>query len=200
MEVVVFGKHVEVSARLREFTEEKVERISKFARDVRRVEVDYSEIRNPRVAENQTCEILVHLTGHLVKGTASASDPHAALDLALDKVERQLRKLHTRRTRKRSSRRDGGRGRAAMGSNGEGLEGVLDPIESVTATSVAEATSEPTIVKTKQFIVKPMSPEEAALQMDMLGHDFFLFNSSETGRAAVIYRRRDGDLGLIETG
>jgi putative sigma-54 modulation protein len=186
-DVVVFGKHVEVAAPLRDLTHEKLARLDRFAHDVRRVEVEFSEIRNRRVAASQTCEILVHLTGHLVKGHAAATDHASALDLALEKVAQQLRRLHERRTSRRASRRDGGAGRP-------GVNGVA-PVEPAAPTPDGEAE----IVKTKQFAVKPMDPEEAALQMELLGHDFFLFTSAENGRAAVIYRRRDGHFGLIES-
>lgn len=197
VDVVVIGKNTEVSAPLREATIEKVDRIGRFASDVRRVEVDYSETRNRRVADSQTCEILVHVKGHLVKSHASAPDPFAALDLALGKIEHQLRRLHGRRAARRDSRRDGGPGRSGNGevAVAPGEAPIAREVEGVEASS---PDGSPTIVKTKQFAVKPMDPEEAALQMELLGHDFFLFTSSENGRAAVVYRRRDGHLGLIE--
>lgn len=202
VEVVVSGKRVEVSPTLRRHTTEKVERVAKFAGDVRRVEVDYAEINNPRVTDGQICEILVHLRGHLVKSHAAAPDRHAALDLAVDKVERQLRRLHSRRTKRRDSRRDGGTERAAQAARARGRGVVAEAVEPALDAPVPrpapDTDHEPVIVKTKQFVVKPMGPEEAALQMDLLGHDFFLFTSAENGRAAVIYRRRDGHYGLIE--
>jgi putative sigma-54 modulation protein len=184
MDVVVFGKHAEVDPELRSLTEEKLSRIAKFASDVRRIDVDYAEHHTRKAGDSHTCEILVHVNHHLVKGTAAAAEHEIALDLALDKVERQMRRLHERRV----SRRNGSRARAAANAN----EVLPDD---------AEADSDdtgPTIVKTKEFAVKPMTAEEAALQMELLGHDFFLFSSTESGRAAVIYRRRDGALGLIE--
>jgi putative sigma-54 modulation protein len=193
MDLVVVGKHTEVDTALRALTKEKIDRLSKFAPDVRRVDVDYGEHRTRRVDDSHTCEILVHVNHHLVKGTAAAAEHAVALDLALDKVERQLRRLHERRVR----RRNGARARSVRNENlpvgtpgehaeHEGGDGERPDRES------------PTIVKTKRFAVKPMDPEEAALQMELLGHDFFVFRSTENGRAAVLYRRRDGALGLIE--
>ncbi len=189
MDVVVVGKHTEVDADLRAHTLEKLNRIAKFATDVRRVDVDYAEHATRRAGDSHTCEILVHVNHHLVKGTACAAEHPAALDIALDKVEEQMRRLHERRVR----RRNGTRARAErVGDTGE-----------VPVVTAADADGEPdeaarAIVKTKQFEVKPMDPEEAALQMELLGHDFFVFRSTENGRAAVLYRRRDGALGLIE--
>ncbi len=184
MDVVVFGKHVEVDAALRAVTLEKVERIGKFANDVRRVDVDYGMHQTRRAGDSCTCEILVHLTNHLVKGSAAAVEHVMAFDLALEKVEHQMRRLHERRVRR--------------GRNAHGRETRVD----VPAASVGEvddnADAGPEIVKSKQFAVKPMPPEEAALQMELLGHDFFLFRNTDSDNAAVLYRRRDGALGLIE--
>ena len=189
MDVVVAGKHTEVDAALRALTKEKLERVAKFASDVRRIDVDYGEHKTRRVGDSHTCEILVHVNHHLVKGTASAAEHAVALDLALDKIEIQMRRLHERRVR----RRNGTRAR-------EDARSETAP-EAGTAAAAAVDEPEPgspVIVKTKAFEVKPMDPEEAALQMDLLGHDFFVFRSTENGRAAVLYRRRDGALGLIE--
>jgi putative sigma-54 modulation protein len=188
VDVVVFGKHVEVEPALRAVTLEKLERIGKFANDTRRIDVDYGMHQTRRAGDSCTCEILVHLTHHLVKGTAAAAEHVMALDLALEKVEHQMRRLHERRVRRgnRSRGRD-----ARAGTNGVAdTDGVDDDGDGDGGG--------PAIVKSKQFAVKPMHPEEAALQMELLGHDFFLFRNTESDNAAVLYRRRDGALGLIE--
>ncbi len=180
------GKPSEVDANLRAFTIDKVERVNKFANDVRRIEVDYEHHPTRRSEDSHTCEILVHVSQHLVKGTAAATEYGIALDRTLDKVEQQMRRLHERRV----GRRNGARSR-----------GVRDTVGAVPDGAVVDSDGEgepDLVVKTKQFNVKPMDVEEAALQMDLLGHDFFLFSNADSGRAAVIYRRRDGQLGLIE--
>lgn len=112
MDVVVVGRHTEVSAALRAATEEKVSHLARFASDIRRVEVDFDETGNHRVSEPHSCEILVHLTGQLVKGQGAAIDAQAALDAAIEKVEHQMRRLHGRRSTQPGSRRDGGPGNA----------------------------------------------------------------------------------------
>ena len=191
MDVVVFGKHVEVDPALKAVTLEKLERIGKYANDVRRIDVDYGLHQTRRAGDSCTCEILVHLTHHLVKGTAAAVEHVMALDLALDKVDHQMRRLHERRV-KRGNRARSREARSAGSPNGTeaaDLDG-FDLSE--------HDESGPEIVKSKQFAVKPMHPEEAALQMELLGHDFFLFRNTESDNAAVLYRRRDGALGLIE--
>jgi putative sigma-54 modulation protein len=196
VDVVIVGKHVEVDPPLKAVTLEKLERIEKFAHDVRRVDVDYDIHQTRRAGDSCTCEILVHLTQHLVKGTASAVEHAMALDLALDKVEHQMRRLHERRVR-RGNRSRGSEIRVDGGANGSAHTDDLDEFPGLDDSDDA-AESGPTIVKTKQFSVKPMNPEEAALQMELLGHDFFLFRNTESDAAAVLYRRRDGALGLIE--
>jgi putative sigma-54 modulation protein len=188
MDVVIVGKHTEVDAALRALTHEKLERIAKYAPDVRRIDVDFEEHPTRRADDSHTCEILVHVNHHLVKGTAPAAEHPIALERALDKIEHQMRRLHERRVDRRTGSR--ARGARVDGSAFADLDETSDD-----ASSDVEA---PTIVKTKAFEVRLMNPEEAALQMELLGHDFFVFRSAENGRAAVLYRRRDGALGLIE--
>jgi putative sigma-54 modulation protein len=194
VDVVVFGKHVEVDPALRAVTLEKLERIGKYASDLRRIDVDYGVHQTRRAGDSCTCEILVHLKHHLVKGTASAVEHVMALDLALDKVDHQMRRLHERRVR-RGNRARGPETRAD--GDEPGTERVADD-DGLVPGELDHDDNGPVIVKTKQFAVKPMHPEEAALQMELLGHDFFLFRNSESESAAVLYRRRDGALGLIE--
>jgi putative sigma-54 modulation protein len=132
----------------------------------------------------------VHLKRNFVKAHAAASEPAAALDLVLDKVEHQVSRIKEKRVSRTHAPR---RNRSAAG----GVDAVTAPdgdIEGDDDNSVVNR-----IVKTKRLTMKPMGPEEAALQMELLGHDFFLFTNAENGHAAVLYRRRDGNLGLIET-
>ena len=142
MDVVVFGKHVEVDAALRAITLEKLERIGKYANDVRRIDVDYGVHQTRKAGDSCTCEILVHLTHHLVKGTASAVEHVMALDLALDKVEHQMRRLHERRVRRgnrarRDARIDGvANGRIAPTARGStGSTGSRTSTDSRSATT-----------------------------------------------------------------
>ena len=195
MDIVVRGKNVDVPPRLRKLAREKARKISKFTHDAGRVEVDFSELRNRRVSDNQVCEVIVHLKRNFVKAHAAASDPGAALDLVVDKVEHQVARIKEKRvTRTHAPRRN----RAASG--GADVLSVPDGnLEVADEDDDDDAGIVNRIVKTKRLTMKPMGPEEAALQMDLLGHDFFLFTNAENGHAAVLYRRRDGNLGLIET-
>jgi putative sigma-54 modulation protein len=191
MDIVVRGKNVDVPPRLRKLAREKVRRISRFTHDAGRVEVDFSELRNRRVADNQVCAVIVHLKRNFVKAHAAAAEPAAALDLVLDKVEHQVARIKEKRvTRTHAARR--GRPAAADAGDASRADGDAEADDE-------ELDAASRIVTTKRFTTKPMGPEEAALQMDLLGHDFFLFTNAENGHAAVLYRRRDGNLGLIET-
>ncbi len=185
MDVVIRGKNVKVSKSLRSAAEEHLAKLDRYANGFARAEVDFSEERNPRIAENQRCEVLVHVKGHLLKAHASASEPFAALSAVCDKVEHQVKRLKDKRVARHHPRR--------VRSERVELPALEDEEEGESESQTAR------IVKTKEFTIKPMTAEEAVLQMDLLGHDFFLFTSSESGRAAVIYRRNDGNFGLIET-
>ena len=185
MDVVIRGKNVKVSKSLRTAAEEHLAKLDRYANGFARAEVDFSEERNPRIPDSQKCEVLVHVKGHLLKAHASAPEPFAALYAVCDKVEHQVKRLKDKRVARTHPKR----------VRTQRVE--LPPLD-----DEDEDTQEPPtarIVKTKEFTIKPMTAEEAVLQMDLLGHDFFLFTSSETGRAAVIYRRNDGNFGLIET-
>jgi putative sigma-54 modulation protein len=186
MDVVVVGKHTEVDSSLRALTVEKVQRLTKFASDARRVDVDYEQRPTRRAEDSHACEILVHVRQHLVKGSAAGTEHVIALERALDKVEEQMRRLHGRRV----GRRNGSRARSESAAAAAAA--------STIATAAEPESAERVVVKSKQFDVKPMDVEEAVLQMELLGHDFFLFTLADTGRCAVVYRRRDGNLGLIE--
>ena len=196
MDIVVRGKNVDVPPRLRKLAREKVRKISRFTHDAGRVEVDFSELRNRRVSDNQVCDVIVHLKRNFVKAHAAASEPAAALDLVLDKVEHQVSRIKEKRVSRTHAPR---RNRAPSGGTGAVAppDGDID-IDSDDSddddTGVVNR-----IVNTKRLTMKPMGPEEAALQMELLGHDFFLFTNAENGHAAVLYRRHDGNLGLIET-
>jgi putative sigma-54 modulation protein len=195
MDIEVRGKNRPVSSRLDATAREKVSRIAKFTHDAGRVEVDFSEQQHRRPAEAQLCEITVHLKKHFVKARACAPEPAAALDLAVDKIGHQMARIKEKRVTRSHPRKRNGNGANGNGANGNGAYdgGAVDVDDGY------DDASEARIVKTKRFTAKPMDPGEAALQLQLLGHDFYLFTNSETGRAAVLYRRDDGDLGLIET-
>jgi putative sigma-54 modulation protein len=183
MEIQVHGKKMQVSDTINELVVQKLERAVRFwDGKVGITDVELSEEPNPRQsADRFRVEITAPVAGRTVRVHSTSHDQHAAVDVAVDKFERQLRRLKERiigRSRNNNKRLN------RMPSDAE-VSDELPPSAS--------------IVRTKQFTMKPMSPEEAALQMEMLGHSFFFFYNAETDGHAVLYRRRDGQLGLIES-
>jgi ribosome hibernation promoting factor len=199
MDIEVRGKNRPVSSRLDAAAREKVSRIAKFTHDAGRVEVDFAEQQHRRVAESQLCEITVHLKKHFVKAHACASEPEAALDLAVDKIGHQVARIKEKRVSRSHPRKRNGTNGNGSATNGAFSDGAGEGEGDGDGELEDDDDSDARIVRTKQFTAKPMDPGEAALQLQLLGHDFYLFTNSETGRAAVLYRRHDGDLGLIET-
>jgi len=126
MDVVVRGKNRPVPARLKALAQEKVARIARFTHDAGHVEVDFSELKNPRAPERQQCEITVHLKKHFVKGHASSVEPEAALDLAIDKVEHQLARIKERRVARNHVRHGNGQ----VNGNGVGTDFTFPDSES----------------------------------------------------------------------
>jgi len=196
VEITVSSRHTEVSDLLRESTVEKIGRLGRFLEGMDRAEVHFSEEHTRRVTDKEVCEVTLVGHGHHVRCKVTAPDGFAAVDLAVEKLEHQLHKLKTKLVqRNHANGRKVNGTNGANGSNGTSTKG--NHRASVAALDDDHAPG-PRIVKTKAFQIKPMTPEEAILQMDLMGHDFFFFTNAETEQTAVVYRRDDGDLGLID--
>jgi putative sigma-54 modulation protein len=184
VEITVSSRHTEVSELLRESTIDKIGRLGRFLEGMDRAEVHFSEEHTRKAADKEVCEVTLVGHGHHVRCKVSAPDGFAAVDLAVEKLEHQLHKLKTKLLKR--THQNGKRG------SGNGSAPAAD------LASDEDDSGRPRIVKTKAFHIKPMTPEEAILQMDLMGHDFFFFTNADTERAAVVYRRDDGDVGLID--
>jgi putative sigma-54 modulation protein len=178
---------------LRATAEEKVARLARYVDGMDRAEVHFSTHRNPRIAEPELCEVTLEGHGHHVRAKVAAADGYVAVDKAVAKLEQQLAKLRTKLQRQRK-----GVGRGAKVP--AGAEVVPAPTPSAVAVEEAPAPvpTVPKIVKSKRFAPMAMTADDAAQRMDLLGHGFFFFTNLDTGRAAVVYRRDDGDIGLID--
>jgi len=177
MRLQVKGKNLDVSDSMRSYAEDKLRKLERQLADPTQIELELSIERNPSISANHVAEATIWTKGPTLRAREASADMRASIDQLVDKLERQVQ-----RYRQKRRRRSGGR------DNGTNLGAGPPPGED----------SEPVIVKTKQFAVKPMVPEEAVLQLELIGHDFFVFENAETGEVNVVYRRRDGDYGLIE--
>jgi len=183
VEVTVRGRNVEVTERLRTAAQEKVSRLARHHEGWEHAEVHFFEERNPRISAKEVCEATLRGHGRIIRAKAASADSLASLDRVVDKLEHQIEKLKSRLMSRSHPRR-------------QSVD--FAPPEEDDDTAGGGEHGPPRIVKTKQFDIKPMTPEEAALQMDVLGHDFYFFTNADSGAAAVVYRRNDGDVGLID--
>ncbi len=177
MRLQVKGKNLDVTPSLRGYAQEKLGKLDKHLNDSARLELELAVERNPSISDNQVAEATIWTKGPIIRAREASTDMKASIDLLVDKLERQAQRLREKR------RRGSGRNH---GATSEDVRPVVPDEE------------HPVIVKTKQFPVKPMSPEEAVLQLELIGHDFFVFQNAETFEINVVYRRRDRDYGLIE--
>jgi len=190
MDVLVRGTNCDVSDQ--ELVRTKLQRLVRVAGEAARAEVEFTAEHPRHAPTSTTCEVTVHLRKGVVRAHAAASDDLSALDQVVDKLEHQLARRKDRRLTKMRGRhapapsiRDPDRS-----DRHDRLDGLDDDDEDDDG---------PRIVRVDHDL-KPMSAEEAALQLEALGVEFLVFSNSENERAAVLYRRRDGDLGLIEIG
>jgi len=182
VKMIIKGRHMAVTDAIREYAEEKVGRVSKILDgDHMTTEVELYVEKNPSIENNQIAEVTVWTKGPVIRAKEASSDMFAAIDLASEKLERQFRKYHGK-----------------MVDRHTGKHAPPPPMPATGGIPGLEEEREPAIVKVKAVELKPMAPEEAILQMELLGHDFFVFTSAETGSTSVLYRRHDGDYGLIE--
>ena len=194
MDVSISARHVNITPRLEEVIHEKIGGLDKFLQGLDHAEVHFDEARNPRIADKEFCEVVVEGHGHHLRCKVHAPDPYSAVDAATLKLERQIRKLRTR-----LQKRHHGTGQSLKHMDAEALMADLDPPEIDDSADAGDADElMPRIVKSKRFYLAPMSPEEAVLKMDLLGHGFFFFINADTNRSAVVYKRDDGDVGLID--
>jgi ribosomal subunit interface protein len=199
MEVVVTGRHCELSDRFRSHVEEKLTRLEKHDHRIMRVQVEVECERNPRQHDRAVrLELTAFSKGPVIRAEAAAEDKMGALDLALDKMAAQMRRA--------ADRRRVHRGRHAPVSVGQALaESQLQALTSEEEETVTErkvgpiaVTGDgPLVVREKTHPASPMTLDQALYEMELVGHDFYLFVDKENDRPAVVYRRRGYDYGVI---
>ncbi|PRR80779.1 Ribosome-associated factor Y [Clostridium liquoris] len=172
MRITVTGKNIEVTNALKNVVEKKLEKLDKYFNPDVEAHATLSVQKN-----RQTIEVTIPFNGVILRGEESNEDMYASIDLVVDKLERQIKKQKTKLQKR---------------NHGDSLKFQFIPdIE-------GKPSQDPKIVKTKRFAIKPMSNEEAVLQMELLGHSFFVYESADSGEVNVVYKRKDGNYGLIE--
>lgn len=201
MQVRVSARHTKIRDREHDLIVEKIDRLGKFLPGMDLAEVHFFEQRNPRIKDKEVCEVTIAGHGHHVRVQAGGPDHLTAVDLAIEKAENQLHKLKSKLSSHRKHRDMATIQKLRTltpeteAANGSGVDTEADTDVEVGAE---ESVGNYLIVKTKTVERLVLSAQDAALRMDLVDHDFYFFTNAETGRSAVIYRRDDGDFGLID--
>lgn len=187
MQTIIKGRNIELTTALKAHAEEKIGKIDRYFERGTKVEIELGVEKNPSISDNQTVEVTVFADhSSVIRAKQSSPDMYASIDMLVDKLGKRLKKL-----KEKNDGRHNKHHKETIRLNGFAeAEPYLEEEMS--------ADDEVSIVKRKQFSVKPMTPEEAAMEMELLGHSFFFFTNSETDDSNVVYKRRDGNVGLIE--
>ena len=169
----VRGKNIEITPALKEYVEKRIGKVTRYFNTVDEITVILTVEKGRHIVE-----VTVPLNGVLIRGEEATTDMYASIDLVIDKLEKQIEKYKTKLARKLRS-------------------GILKP-DAASAVTPALDNDDFPLVKTKRFAVKPMGVQEAIMQMNLINHDFFVFMNADTEEVNVVYRRKDGQYGLIE--
>ncbi|MCX7719957.1 MAG: ribosome-associated translation inhibitor RaiA [Dictyoglomus thermophilum] len=174
MQINYVSKNVNITDNLQQYAEKKLSRLSRFFDNIENIEVLFSEEDWKDGSKRHRVEVTIKANGRIIKASEANQDFRTSIDLVVDKLETQLKRLKEKLVDK--DRR------------AESIKEIL---------AEKEVEEKPQVVKVKRFLLKPMDVEEAILQMELLGHDFFIFRDAETDRIGVVYKRKDGKYGLI---
>lgn len=179
MELLITGKNMHVAERTEEFVREKMGRLDRHLTEPVEARVELSQENTRNAAQRHIVQVTMHKNGTIIRAEERAADLKVAVDAVVDKLDKQIRRYKDKQVRKRRV-------------NAAAAEAVLD------AAAEGELENEPRVVRTKRFRTLPMSTEEAVEQMEMLGHSFYLFVNDTTQELSVLYRRADGNYGVLE--
>ncbi len=175
MQINIRGRNMEITPALQEYTEKRLGRLKKLLSPEAEVQATLSVVKDDHIVD-----VIISIGGFLLKGEEATQDMYASIDLVVDKLERQMHKYKTKINRKLRQK------------------GFKELSEKYATTAASKDEEEPRVVKMKRFVMKPMSLEEAVLQLNLLGHDFFVFTNADSEEINVLYKRKDGNYGLIE--
>lgn len=181
MNINIRGENLEVTSALRDYVDKKLGRLERYLNTPLPTDV---QVTLNVIKDKQNVEVTIPLPGVMLRAEEKNDDMYASIDLVVDKLERQIRKHKTKVNRKFS--KDGG------------LRSLFNESYDSTAPAYIDEEDELEVVRTKRFTMKPMDVEEAILQMNLIGHNFFVFANMETDQINVVYKRDDGRYGLIE--
>ena len=200
MDIVVKGRKAEVSDKFREHATEKLSKVERLDHRIFRLEVELCAEHNPRLAQvKDRVEVTCLSKGPVIRAEAAATDPYVALDRALDKLESRLRRAADKRRVHHGLRTPDSIHSPAAHANGSRPAATGDEAAADTAGSTADEEEEAggVVVREKLFEGTPMTLDEALFQMELVGHDFFLFPDADSGLPSVVYRRKGYDYGVI---
>lgn len=187
MQLTVHGRHLEVTDWIREYIDKKVNRLERYLPQMQEMRAELTQSETRAAADRYTAQITVWANGQILRAEESTSDIFASIDATIDKMASQLQRFKGRRY---ESRR-----RASAAAS---MEAEMNDLLPVAEEEEPEAGFDGAIIRRKQFAVEPMNEEEALEQMELLGHDFFLFFNPDVNAVNVIYRRRDGNYGVLQ--
>ena len=195
MDVVVRGRNVEVPDHFRQHVAEKIERVERYDHRIIRVDVELYHERNPRQSAScQRVEVTCATRGPVVRAEACASDFYRALDAAVGKLDSRMRRAADRRRVHRGARTP-----TSVAAATSALE-----VDGVAVATLDRSDEQPKgdefsglVVREKEHKAEPMTIDRALFEMELVGHDFYLFSDAETGRPSVVYRRKGYDYGVI---
>lgn len=185
MKLVIQGKNIEITEAIREYVQQKIEKaVIHFESLTTEVDVNLSVAHNSRIKANQTAEVTIYANGTVIRSEESSDDLYASIDIVADKIARRLRKY-------KEKRQDKHKKTAKTSETVEEVPVVSDLMGDRTPSLPSE------VVRTKYFPMPPMTVAEALEQLQLVGHDFFMFRNAETGELNVMYERNHGGYGLL---
>ena len=179
MELIIKGKNVEVTDRLREYVEQKIGKLDRYLPSISEAWVELSSEETKAAQDRQVCQVTVRSNGTILRAEERSDDIFSAIDTVLDKMYRQIARYKGKRK-----------------NRWRGAGPTVEPLPIAMEEEVEEEAR--SIVRVKRFPMTPMNLEEAVEQMELLGHDFFVFFNGEEGRINVLYRRKGGNYGLLQ--
>lgn len=178
MEIIVSGHHVSVTQALKEYAKKKFAKVNKYFDNIQEVKVELNVIDTKVLTKRQEASVIVLCSGILIKAKESSPDMYASIDVVFEKIAKQLKKYKDKMKKRKK---------------------VKLPPKKILYGYQEEAKPKPRVIKVKMFAQKPMTTDEAIMQIKALNRDFFMFKNSDNSDINVIYKRKDGNYGLIES-